>query len=70
MIIIQLCFNSGVEVTKNEEKVEEGLAISSKTSTEAPQIGGQRIEAEILDDLKEIKIMPKKLLTFMEYQHK
>lgn len=70
MIVIQLCFNSGVEVTKNEEKVEEGLAISSKTSTEAPQIGGQRIEAEILDDLKEIKIMPKKLLTFMEYQHK
>lgn len=68
-VITQQCIDAGVEVPKSEEKVKVGLAISAKMLEEASQIEGQRINAENLNELKEIKIMQKKLLTFIEYQH-
>lgn len=60
-----------MEVEKKEDKIKAVLAISAKkASSDTPQIGGQKLGAEILEGPKEIKEMQERLITFMEYQHK
>lgn len=53
-IIKKLCIQSGVLVDKNEEKVKAGLAINAKASANGPQIGGQRISREIMEEIKKM----------------
>lgn len=50
------------------KRVKARLIISARTSTKGLQIEGQKIGVEILEELKEFKVLKKKLVTFMEYQ--
>lgn len=63
-LIVYLC---RCWIVKNAEKVKTRLAIFTKASTYARQIEGQKVGAKILEELKEIKDLQKKLVTFMEY---
>lgn len=56
-----------MEVEKNEEIIKAGLAIIFRASIESPQIGRQRLGAEILDELTKIRAMQQKMIYFMEY---
>lgn len=69
-IIKQLYINVRVEVGKGKERIKVELAISARAFDEAPQIGGEWIAVEILEEVKRIKEMQEKMLTFMIYQHK
>lgn len=56
-----------MEVEKNEKNIKARLAITSSISTEG--VGGRRLGAKILEELKEIREMQQKFIIFMEYQH-
>lgn len=61
---------SRVVVEKNDEKIKAGLAISTKEFIDRLYIGGDKLGAEILEELKEIRAMQRKVITFIEYEHK
>lgn len=63
VVIIELCTNVGVEVTKNERKSRKGICKGINRST----INWRTKDwVEILEELKEIKILQEKLVTFMK----
>lgn len=59
-----------MEIDKNVQKIKVRLEISTKASTDGLHIGGFKLGAELQEELKEIRAMQQKIITFMEYRHK
>lgn len=56
----------GCRIRVMKKKINVGLAIIARDSTDRPMMGGYKLGAEMPEELKEIRKMQQKIINFME----